>query len=583
MSPTPHTARLPCRASLTIALATGSASAAVTAPHVVAALANSSSLEISNYAPGAPITAEVVRNGSVVGSATGQVDASSDPKANGTFNVNPTACWTGFTPIILPGDVIRVTSLGVVDETQVKDVSVDSFEVIPDVGSSTLKIHGTAADPVTHAPLPLTEIESRVIATTGFFNKNLRKRIQTGHVGAAGEGTMAFDGPGDIHWTATYPGLDAHDIALATDSTTQLRGLWATAAADEVTIMIHGAVAAAAAPCTQPVANNAVTGTTPNTINAANVGVADLVVTGIAFSADHVDLKISDANAVPLITVATTLTPGPGQQTWTATIPAATVQGFPDGPLKLSGTYYATPDPLDPGLAGSDLTVSKDVVAPDAPNATPGSGTYSETQAVLLQHTDGSGSRIVFRTDGSDPTTSSTIANGQVFVTNSLTLKAMVIDRAGNTSPVASFAYSIVRPPPPPFAPPLVFGPPIVLTPASSGAPAPGPTAPAISLVRAKCVPVGSAKSKVRKKCQPGVSFSLSIAARVTFVVRNAKGKVIGSFVRSGPAGANTVVLPAKLGGRVIKPGRYTFALTASAGGLTSTTKTSTSVTLPKP
>ena len=87
----------------------------------------------------------------------------------------------------------------------------------------------------------------------------------------------------------------------------------------------------------------------------------------------------------------------------------------------------------------------------------------------------------------------------------------------------------------------------------------------------------------MRKKCQPGVSFSLSIAARVTFVVRNAKGKVIGSFVRSGPAGANTVVLPAKLGGRVIKPGRYTFALTASAGGLTSTTKTSTSVTLPKP
>ena len=65
--------RLACRAALllTMGLATGSASAAVTATHVIAVLANSSALELSEYTPGDIISTEVVRGGTVVGIATG--------------------------------------------------------------------------------------------------------------------------------------------------------------------------------------------------------------------------------------------------------------------------------------------------------------------------------------------------------------------------------------------------------------------------------------------------------------------------------------------------------------------------------
>ncbi len=566
--------RLACRAALllTMGLATGSASAAVTAPHVIAVLANSSALELSDYTPGAMLIAEVVRKGVVVGSVTGLVaDGTPDPKLDvlGTFNVNPTNCWTGFTPVILPGDIVRVTSPDPgqtwTDETQVRGVSVDLVEVVAGV----LMVHGTAAD-TAGAPLPVTEIENRIISTTGFFT-NGRKRIQTIHAGA-GEGKIAYDaGAGNTHWTATYAGLQQSDLILAQASTTQIRGLWATAAADEVTIMIKDAVAGPAAPCNLPLADNALTKATPSMINVANVGKDDVVLTGVSLDATQVDVKLDDDDpATPaLLPQIVNLTPLLGSQSWTVTFPKADVAALSDGPLKATGTYFISGN-LG-GIPGADLVIPKDTIAPIAPTASPGPGTYSETQAVQLQHSDGTGSRVVYTTDGSDPTALSGVAIGQVFVTSSLTLKARVIDAVGNVGAIATFGYTIDR---------------SVRREAasqSSGGNLPRALAPVISRLRTKCVPIGAPKAKVRAKCRAGVSFSLSVAARVTFVVRNAKGKIIGSFVRSGLAGANTVVLPAKLGGRAVKPGRYTFALTASAGGVTSTTKASPTVALAKP
>ena len=565
--------RLACRAALllTMGIATGSASAAVTAPHVIAVLANSSALELSGYTPGAMLIAEVVRNDVVVGSATGLVaDGTPDPKLDspGTFNVNPTKCWTRFTPVILPGDIVRVTSPDPgqtwTDQTRVRGVSVDSVEVVAGV----LLVHGTAAD-TAGAPLPVIEIENRIISTTGFFT-NGRKRIQTIHAGA-GEGTIAFDaGVGNTHWTATYAELEQSDLILAQASTTQIRGLWATAAADEVTIMIKDAVAGPAAPCIEPLADNAVTKATPPMINVANVGKDDVVLTGVSLDATQVDVTLDDDDpATPALLQTVNPTPLPGSQSWTVTFPKADVAGLTDGLLKAMGTYFIGGNPG--GIPGADLLIPKDTIAPTAPTASPGPGTYSETQAVQLQHSDGTGSRVVYTTDGSDPTALSGVAIGQVFVTSSLTLKARVIDAVGNVGAIASFGYTIDR---------------SVRREAasqSSGGNLPRAVAPVISQLRTKCVPIGAPKAKVRAKCRAGVSFSLSVAARVTFVVRNAKGKIIGSFVRSGLPGANTVVLPAKLGGRAVKPGRYTFALTASAGGVTSTTKTSPTVALAKP
>lgn len=570
--------RLACRAALllTMGLATGSASAAVTAPHVIAVLANSSALELSGYDAGVTLTAEVVRGSTTIGIVTGATDPDPDPLVISTLNVNPTHCWSGTTPVILPGDIVRVSYPGMTeaDTTQVKGVSVDMVEVVDVVpgGSGTLKVHGTASD-LAGGRLPIAEVESRIISKTGaFFDKNGKRRIQTGHVLAPGEGTMAYDAPGDAadaRWTATY-GLDQHDLAMATGADVERRGQWASGAADEVTIMIDGAQPAPAAPCSAPVANNAVIKATPPVINVANVGKDDVVLTGVSLDATQVDVKLDDDDpATPALHQPVTLPPTPGQQAWTVTFPKGDVAALSDGLLMATGTYFSALNLL--GIPGADLLIPKDTIAPIAPTASPGPGTYSETQAVQLQPSDVTGSRVVYTTDGSDPTALSDVAIGQVFVMSSLTLKARVIDAVGNVGAIATFGYTIDR---------------SVRREAasqSSGGNLPRALAPVISRLRTKCVPIGAPQAKVRAKCRAGVSFSLSVAARVTVVVRNAKGKIIGSFVRSGLAGANTVVLPAKLGGRAVKPGRYTFALTASAGGVTSTTKASPTVALAKP
>ncbi len=564
--------RLACRAALllTMGLATGSASAAVTATHVIAVLANSSALELSEYTPDDNISTEVVRGGTVVGIASGLVDSA------GTFNVNPLHCWTSVTPVILPGDTIRVRPADPapqtwIDETVVQNVTVDSIQDV----SGVVTVKGTAAK-VDGTQFGPDEIQNRLISKSGSFIKSGSKRLRTGHVGVAGEGTIAYDEPGttNVHWTATYAGLVLSDIALALSS--DVRGLWAPAVLipQEVTIMILGAQAGPAGGCTQPVANNAVIHATPSTINVANLGVEDVVLSGVSLNATQVDVKLDDddpatpalhqiVNPTPLsLLVPPLLVP----QSWTVTFPKADVAGLTDGLLNATGTYFIG---VNPGIPGQGLLIPKDTIAPIVPTASPGPGTYSETQAVQLQHSDGTGSRVVYTTDGSDPT--ALVAIGQVFVTSSLTLKARVIDAVGNVGAIATFGYTIDR---------------SVRREAasqSSGGNLPRALAPVISRLRTKCVPIGTPQAKVRAKCRAGVSFSLSVAARVTFVVRNAKGKIIGSFVRSGLAGANTVVLPAKLGGRAVKPGRYTFALTASAGGVTSTTKASPTVALAKP
>ena len=388
---------------------------------------------------------------------------------------------------------------------------------------------------------------------------------------------MSYDAPGSTHWTATYAGLSQHDQDLAVASSTDKRGLWASPAADEVTIMLLGAVAGPAAPCFAPLAKNAVSSATPNAINAGNVGVADMVVQGIAFSVDQVEVKITDGVNTTTPVVAT-LTPGPGNQTWTATIPKDEVAALGAGPLDVSGTYFTGAV----GASGSDITVVKDTVVPAAPTATPPPGTYTQTQFVQLHHAEAAAAtKIVYTENGVDPTVLSAVFNGNVFVFNTETISARVIDLAGNVGPVATFDYVINRPSPPP--PPLPPTPPAGAAPPPPGGavapPAVAPQAPVVTGLKSVCLPTSG--STVRGACRPAVRFTLSAKATVRVVVTNAAGKRVGVFVRDCVAGKNTVFIPAKLGGRTLPPGKYTVAVTATAAGATSA-KATTKVSVPR-
>ena len=76
----------------------------------------------------------------------------------------------------------------------------------------------------------------------------------------------------------------------------------------------------------------------------------------------------------------------------------------------------------------------------------PRAGTYSSAQSVTLSDAT-SGVTIYYTTDGSTPTTSSTVYTGPITVSSTETLKAIAAVTGDTNSAVASAAYTITPPP----------------------------------------------------------------------------------------------------------------------------------------
>ena len=156
-----------------------------------------------------------------------QVFSSAPIAADGTglVQVNHAGggCWLGTTPDVRPGDVVRITNAaGIAEQSTVSNVTAQ-FAVALD--ASTVVVHGTAQDAAGH-PLPIGQLEHRLAAAAGTFAKNGSATLRAG---AGLDGTLAYDAAGSTHWTATYSGLAAGDVALATGgagSAAESRGLW---------------------------------------------------------------------------------------------------------------------------------------------------------------------------------------------------------------------------------------------------------------------------------------------------------------------------------------------------------------------
>lgn len=76
------------------------------------------------------------------------------------------------------------------------------------------------------------------------------------------------------------------------------------------------------------------------------------------------------------------------------------------------------------------------------PSASPGAGTYSSAQSVTLTTATG-GAAIYYTTDGSTPTTSSTLYSGAISISVTTTLKAIAALAGYNNSSVLTAAYTI--------------------------------------------------------------------------------------------------------------------------------------------
>jgi hypothetical protein len=80
------------------------------------------------------------------------------------------------------------------------------------------------------------------------------------------------------------------------------------------------------------------------------------------------------------------------------------------------------------------------------PTFSPAAGTYSSQQSIAISDAT-SGAAIYYTTDGSTPTTSSTVYNGPITVSSTETLKAIAAVTGDSNSAIASAAYTITPQP----------------------------------------------------------------------------------------------------------------------------------------
>jgi chitodextrinase len=281
------------------------------------------------------------------------------------------ACWQGVTPDIRPGDVVRITNqvTGAVDTSTVRNVTASRpVQTAPD----TVQIHGTARD-ANGDPLPIAELEQRLVAPNDAFLKNGRRTLRA--TSAAGsDGTLSYDGAGSVNWTATYTNLLPADVTRALNA--ESRGMWIDPAlpSTESTIFENGAAAVAgpSAPCTAPLEKlpppagsetappsdpSGLTATVSNstvtlewTGSTDNVGVTDYGVyrDGVAIGT----VQNPDGSAGPPKTfVDNNLAPG----TYTYTVDAGDAVGNRSG---LSNSASATTSVNPAGLATNDPPVA---------------------------------------------------------------------------------------------------------------------------------------------------------------------------------------------------------------------------------
>ncbi|MEA2154833.1 MAG: hypothetical protein QOE11_973, partial [Solirubrobacteraceae bacterium] len=405
-----------------------SAQAAVSGSHVIATLYSTSALELSGYTPDVPLDITIIRAGVTIAHATGAA------AADGSLNVNPSACWIGTTPAILAQDVVSVAGDGPTDTMVVQDVT--AGRPAKGTAANTIVVHGTGRDAAGNQ-LPAGTIESRLITTGKFADSKKSKRA-----------TAVYDSPTSTNWTATFTNVTGGDVSLALAASS--RGVY-SALVSEVTISENPGGPGPSAPCTAPLASNGVTASDhvykgAPTVNGANVA-TDVGLSGIAQAdATAVSVKVTGPGAGTTSAVAATLSTGTGAKTWTATIPAAEVAALADGTLTATATYTTPGGPI----GGGTLSLLKDTAAPAAPVASPAGGTYTATQSVSLFDTD-SGAAMFYTTNGSAPATSVDVTtkafSAPIAVSSSLAIKALAVDTAGNPSAVSTDTYSLVASP----------------------------------------------------------------------------------------------------------------------------------------
>ena len=428
---------------MTLAALPSGASAAIVepppTPHLFTVFPDRDFVSVEGFAPGESLSVRVLRNGVQIGAATGEAGD------EGIFEVNHPggACWIGSTPNIMAQDKVVIAPTGspadVGEATTAADVHASA--AVDDAGR--IVITGTARN-ADGTAMDLDLIEQRIV-NPAFRDVGLEKRDIRAVSDGSGEGTLTrdqVDNPDGAKWTAIYSGLTAAQRKAAVDGQTRVLAWQATDAAGERLGMTIHEVGEVGGPgfggCPQG-ADYAVTSSNQPAITKAMVDAgAPLELSGVAQDASAVSvvLRDQDSNTPDITHAASALSPAPGvppatvAQTWTVTFTAAEIASLADGTLTARGSYDVGTGTVN----GKELTLAKDVVAPGAPDATPGGGTYTGPQGVTLDKPDPA-SVIHYTANGTTPTAASPVAPAQLLVSSSQVIRAVAIDAVGNVEP----------------------------------------------------------------------------------------------------------------------------------------------------
>src|SRR3954451_4154434 len=117
-------------------------------------------ISATGYTPGVSYTFSVIRGGNVILTSS---PITADATGLAEVNHPGGGCWTGVTPNIQPGDSIRISGGGLIEQTTIAGVS-DERPIVtstdPVTGGGTIEVHGTAHD-AAGAPLRVHPVCAR--------------------------------------------------------------------------------------------------------------------------------------------------------------------------------------------------------------------------------------------------------------------------------------------------------------------------------------------------------------------------------------------------------------------------------------
>jgi Chitobiase/beta-hexosaminidase C-terminal domain len=400
--------------------------------HSVEVSKDESGVVVNGLTAGDPVQVEVSRNGIQIGSALGVVTA------GGSFELHhkvaavdeaapeTAVCWTGWTPEILGGDVVRVTSGGVEDEVVVTDI--DITEEPTKVDANTGIVRGRIAGPVPPINQLTVTTKGRTASEERF--DGIAPGTSDGVVGklkyvAPGRFKATFDGLSRAQMGAF---LDSEDVRATHVSGESLTGTHSTVAT-------YGADARFVEDLCPAVARRAVTGTSLGVINRNNVD-GPLRVWGVSADATAVQVGVVDRTGTQRTWPATITGTGTAQ-TWSVTYPAGSLRGLADGMLTFTADYIE-----DAGmLAGSERTIRKDTVAPGGPRIRPGGGRFLRRETVRLRARGAQ--EIWYTLNGTRPGPNRGAEyHGAFRLARTAALRAIAYDAAGNSSRVTAARFT---------------------------------------------------------------------------------------------------------------------------------------------